>query len=190
MGTLMEHVSYYSTPANLKELFVVPFKRKGRASMKLKQHSEKGSTPITVESNSNSKTKQTKTSPSSADETMVHAGANSQQTKPRARETRAEQQVEEQPTSVAKEVKEYLFAEVYFAQSKEPRSVKPTGVAFSVGQVIRHKQDGYFGVIIGWDTAAKVSGGMYVCIVFPRRRPPPPPAATGSSGVAGETLQC
>ena len=64
-------------------------------------------------------------------------------------------------TSRAKEVEEYLFEEVYFTHSKEPRIVRPRGVEFHVGQVIRHKQDNYHGVIVGWDTVAKVT--IYMC---------------------------
>ncbi len=63
---------------------------------------------------------------------------------------------QEAPTSSAKEVEQYMLREVYFAQSKEPRTKRPSNVHFVVGQVVKHKMDGYHGVIIGWDPVAKV----------------------------------
>lgn len=59
--------------------------------------------------------------------------------------------------SHAKEVDEYLMNEVYFTQSKTPRDRKTPSVAFSVGQIVRHKTDNYVGVVIGWDEVAKVN---------------------------------
>ena len=64
----------------------------------------------------------------------------------------------EAPTSRAKEVEDYLLREVYFAQSKEPRKTRPSDVHYTVGQVVKHKMDGYHGVVIGWDPVAKVGG--------------------------------
>ncbi|XP_041044061.1 si:dkey-261l7.2 [Carcharodon carcharias] len=43
----------------------------------------------------------------------------------------------------------------YFADSLEPRSPRPPAVKYRVGQVFRHKQDGYYGAIVGWDEKAK-----------------------------------
>ena len=61
--------------------------------------------------------------------------------------------------SRAKEVDEYLMNEVYFGQSNKPRDRKSTAVAFSVGQIVRHKTGNYVGVIVGWDEVAQASGG-------------------------------
>ena len=44
----------------------------------------------------------------------------------------------------------------YFARSESPRVSRPPHVKFKVGQVVKHRQEGYFGVIIGWDETAKV----------------------------------
>jgi len=41
--------------------------------------------------------------------------------------------------------------------SAEVRSPRPSHVKYHVGQVVRHKRFGYRGVIIGWDSVAKVS---------------------------------
>jgi len=41
--------------------------------------------------------------------------------------------------------------------SPEPRSPRSPAIKFRVGQVVRHKRWGYRGVIIGWDTMARVS---------------------------------
>lgn len=57
---------------------------------------------------------------------------------------------------VAKEVFNYKDRSGYFGSSIEPRSPRPSNVAYRVGQVIQHKRWGYRGVIIGWDTKAKV----------------------------------
>ena len=56
----------------------------------------------------------------------------------------------------SKEVEEYLYREVYFAHSKTPRRNRPPQVKLKVGQVVKHKQDGYYGVIVGWDEVARV----------------------------------
>ncbi len=69
------------------------------------------------------------------------------------------------PTSQAKEVEEYMMKEVYFAQSKTPRTTRPSNVQYSIGQVVKHKMDGYHGVIIGWDPVAKVCLCVYVYYV-------------------------
>jgi len=42
-----------------------------------------------------------------------------------------------------------------FVDSLEPRSPRPEGVKYRVGQVIKHKVHGYRGVIIGWDSVAR-----------------------------------
>ena len=72
-------------------------------------------------------------------------------TTPKAKSTIIEE------VSHAKEVDEYLMNEVYFAQSKTPRDRKSSSVAFSVGQIVRHKADSYVGAVIGWDEVAKVN---------------------------------
>ena len=64
--------------------------------------------------------------------------------------------VDDNGECVAKEVFNYKDRSGYFASSIEPRSPRPSNVAYRVGQVIRHKRWGYRGVIIGWDINAKV----------------------------------
>ena len=66
--------------------------------------------------------------------------------------------------SHAKEVEDYLMQEVYFAQSKAPRDHRPLSVRFSVGQLMEHKTAKYVGVIIGWDTVAKVCVCVCACV--------------------------
>jgi len=41
--------------------------------------------------------------------------------------------------------------------SPEVRMPRPSDVKYRVGQVVRHRQFGYRGVIVGWDAVAKVS---------------------------------
>lgn len=36
------------------------------------------------------------------------------------------------------------------------RSPRPSKVLFRVGQVVRHKIKGFYGVIIGWDATAQI----------------------------------
>ncbi|XP_007906615.1 si:dkey-261l7.2 [Callorhinchus milii] len=43
----------------------------------------------------------------------------------------------------------------YFGGSPDPRSPKPSHVKYRVGQVIRHLESGFRGVIVGWDASAK-----------------------------------
>ena len=60
------------------------------------------------------------------------------------------------PSSKAKDTEEYLYKEVYFTHSKVPRATRGPQVKLKVGQVVRHKTDGYYGVVVGWDEVAKV----------------------------------
>lgn len=57
--------------------------------------------------------------------------------------------------SVAVEVIKYRNPKGYFGMSFEPRSPRPKDVKFRIGQVIRHKQYNYRGVIVGWDPVGK-----------------------------------
>ena len=59
--------------------------------------------------------------------------------------------------SEAKEVEQYNKDLVYFAKSKKPRDPRPSSVKFYIGQTVRHTQDGYHGVVVGWDDKCKVS---------------------------------
>ena len=61
-----------------------------------------------------------------------------------------------------KEEKEYLYREVYFGHSKTPRTVRPANVKLKVGQVVKHKDQLYYGVIVAWDEVAKVRGILLV----------------------------
>ena len=64
--------------------------------------------------------------------------------------------------SPAREVEEYNEKNVYFTRSSTPRNHRPLNVMYSVGQVIKHIYDGYFGVIIGWDTQCKVRSNLFI----------------------------
>lgn len=55
----------------------------------------------------------------------------------------------------AKEVMLFVEPNGYFSGSPEPRTDR-SKVKFRIGQVIKHKRFGYRGVIVGWDTKAKV----------------------------------
>lgn len=47
--------------------------------------------------------------------------------------------------------------EEFFARSRKPRHPRPTHVKYRIGQVVKHRKYGYYGVIVGWDEVAKVS---------------------------------
>ena len=156
-------MNYYSKWSHLKELVLVPFKKRNKMSslqMKTTVYENGGGvTTVIIEPKS---TKKSGTSSQRKPETVRKESptkrnggmsASSSETKVRdgSRETMDEE------TSPAREVEDYLMREVYFGQSKTVRDARPPHVAYSVGQVIRHRQDGYFGVIIGWDKVAMVS---------------------------------
>ena len=52
---------------------------------------------------------------------------------------------------------EAISEEEYFAGSRKPRHPRPTSVKYKVGQVVKHRKYGFYGVIVGWDEVAKVS---------------------------------
>ena len=64
--------------------------------------------------------------------------------------------------SSAREVEEYNEKNVYFTRSSAPRNHRPLNVMYGVGQVIKHIEDGYSGVIIGWDTHCKVGSNFFI----------------------------
>ena len=53
--------------------------------------------------------------------------------------------------------------EEYFAASRTPRHPRPTSVKYRIGQVVKHRKYGYYGVIVGWDEVAKVSTECVTC---------------------------
>jgi len=53
--------------------------------------------------------------------------------------------------SVALEVFKYRNAKGDFTKSTRVRLPRPGNVKFRVGQVVQHKKQGYYGVIVGWD---------------------------------------
>lgn len=174
VGKFQSTVKYYSTWGHLKELVMVPFKKRDKmASLQMKTtvfKSAGGVTTILIEPSDSKSSKKQKSGTTSREETQVkqterlkYPDKVTEGGQPRERrgtsapssETRT-RQVEDEGTSPAREVEDYLMREVYFGQSSETRNVKPPNVKYSVGQVIKHRQDGYYGVIIGWDEAVKV----------------------------------
>ena len=158
---------------------MVPFKKRDKmAALQMKTtvfKSGGGVTTILIEpSDSKSSRKQQKSGTGSRGESKVkpterlkypskvteggqprdsrEASTSSSETKTRG----STRQAKDEGTSPAQEVEDYLMNKVYFGQSEETRDVKPPNVKYSVGQVIKHKQDGYYGVIIGWDEVVKV----------------------------------
>ncbi|XP_042238036.1 uncharacterized protein LOC121876733 isoform X2 [Homarus americanus] len=55
----------------------------------------------------------------------------------------------------AVEVWNYLFPDGAFGMSPKPRNVRPEGMKWRIGQVVRHKIWGYKAVIFGWDPKTK-----------------------------------
>lgn len=59
--------------------------------------------------------------------------------------------------SPAYEVLRFRQERGYFSSSLAVRWKRPAHIQFRVGQVVKHRSEGYTGVIIGWDLKAKVS---------------------------------
>lgn len=59
--------------------------------------------------------------------------------------------------SPAYEVLRFREDRGYFATSQFPRWRRPKHLQFRIGQVVKHRTEGYTGVIIGWDAKAKAS---------------------------------
>ena len=146
-------IRHYSSWKNLRELFVIPRRKKAKKTEAIHIStfkSESGNKKIKIVTSN--KQSATKTKPSTSSQSNTKSN------------TLKKKEPKEAPTSKAKEVEEYMMREVYFAQSKEPRTKRPSNVHFVVGQVVKHKMDGYHGVIIGWDPVAKVCVCVY-CVV-------------------------
>ncbi|KAK7868137.1 hypothetical protein R5R35_003015 [Gryllus longicercus] len=58
-------------------------------------------------------------------------------------------------TSLAIEVLQYRERAGFFGSSQEVRSERPKHLRFRVGQVVRHRIEGFRAVIVGWDLHAK-----------------------------------
>jgi hypothetical protein len=145
MSRIRRTFKYYSSWNHIKELFVVPYRRKPKDSAKITLRQSGSKTKVVIDTG--------KGGASSTGATNTRGKTIRTDSKQLA----SQKLKEVPPTSRAKEVEDYLFQEVYFTHSKEPRVVRPRGLAFHVGQVIRHKQDNYHGVIVGWDSVAKVT---------------------------------
>lgn len=59
--------------------------------------------------------------------------------------------------SPAHEVLRFRQERGYFATSLSVRWKRPSHMQFRIGQVVKHRTEGYTGVIIGWDVKARVS---------------------------------
>ena len=160
MNRIRRTFKYYSSWNHIKELFVVPYRRKLKGSAKITLRKSGSKTEVVIN--------QPGKGGASSGATNTRGGTirtGSEQLASQKFKSGAKKLKEVPATSRAKEVEDYLFQEVYFTHSKEPRTVRPRGVAFHVGQVVRHKQDNYHGVIVGWDTVAKVTT---TCVEFIR----------------------
>lgn len=135
---LRQTYNYYSSWNHLKQIFLVPYRKKPKGAAKVTLRKSGSKTEIVVDSKG-------KGSSGSTPSDTRGAGP---RTQPGVKQV--------PPTSPAKEVQEYLFNEVYFTHSKEPRTHRPKKLEFRVGQVVKHKLDNYHGVIVGWDLVAKV----------------------------------
>ncbi|KAJ1527706.1 hypothetical protein ONE63_007665 [Megalurothrips usitatus] len=59
--------------------------------------------------------------------------------------------------SPAYEVLRFRQERGYFASSRNIRWKRPSHMQFRIGQVVKHRNEGYTGVIIGWDLKARAS---------------------------------
>lgn len=173
---------YYSTWEHFKELFVIPYKRPEldeTPSIQITRN-EFGELVITAsqeQRKTKPKKKKLKSVKSTSKSTTTGTGSNSATTtssgtskatgtsktdqgKTKSTQTQSKTKVKEvyEPaTSRAREVEDYLYNEVYFTHSKTPRNFKPGHIKFSIGQVVTHNTDNFYGVIVGWDEVAKVT---------------------------------
>lgn len=151
---------HYSSWENLKQLFIIPYKRRIEKTTKIRlsnldsrsNSNIKVSTSGSSSKRSKSQNQGSKPQPS----TKTKQGDMTPSPQSSSKVTKKKKVVDVAPTSRAKEVEEYLMKEVYFSQTKTPRTTRPSSVELFVGQVVKHKMDGYYGVIIGWDSTAKV----------------------------------
>lgn len=155
MARLRVTFQYYSSWNHFKEIFVIPYRKKSKGSAKLTLHKSGSKTKSEVVIDDKSvKAKVTATAKGSSAADTVKT--DTQHLSGVKAKSSSKQLKEVPPTSPAREVEEYLFKEVYFTHSKEPRSVRPSVLKFRVGEVVKHKLDNYHGVIVGWDPVAKV----------------------------------
>ena len=159
---------HYSKWDNLKELFVIPYKKgdfksNGKLFPDNPIKTKKYLKTSTIEStttpkiqNTGGKVRSYSAASKSSTSTKVHSKAT-----PSTRSStlhsgdRMAETVSKKPASKTKEEEDHS-QEIYFAHSKEPRKVRPPQVKLKVGQVVKHEKEGYIGVIIGWDEVAMV----------------------------------
>lgn len=151
MSRIRRTFKYYSAWNHLKELFLVPYRKKPKDSAKITLRKSGSKTEVAINTKSQSGKSRSSSATTNTRGRTIRTGVE-QLTKSGAKKLK-----EVPPTSRAKEVEDYLFEEVYFTHSKEPRTMRPRRLSFHIGQVVRHKQDNYHGVIVGWDLVAKVT---------------------------------
>ena len=157
MSRIRRTFKYYSTWNHMKELFVVPYQKKPKDSAKITLRKSGSKTEVVIDTKSQSGKGTSSSGTTNTRGGAIRTGSKQLTSQKLKLEATTKKLKEVPPTSRAKEVEDYLFQEVYFTHSKEPRTVRPRGLAFHVGQVVKHKMDKYHGVIVGWDTVAKVT---------------------------------
>lgn len=73
-------------------------------------------------------------------------------------ESWSQSEAEEGESPAAEVLKRKYFAwsdSGHFGSSMEPRYPRPPNVKYRIGQIVKHKQYGYRGVIVGWDVETK-----------------------------------
>jgi len=143
-------VYHYSKLRSWKELFLVPHKKEFVERKKRKAGGFTLDRTLTLDKLGRMEDPESKydsSSPSSSsDSNMGDRGEVEKKTKKVA--TGAETEVKDE---------KYMYNNVYFARSKTPRVNRPDHVTLRVGDVVRHTEEGYYGVIVGWDEKAVVS---------------------------------
>ena len=151
---------HYSSWGNLKQLFIIPHKRRLEKTTKIHLSSLDSRSGKNIKSSTSGSSSKHSNSPNDGSKSQSLVKTKQEGKTPSSQSSskvkRKKKVVDVAPTSRAKEVEEYLMKEVYFSQSKTPRTTRPSSLEFFVGQVVKHKMDGYYGVIIGWDSTAKV----------------------------------
>lgn len=135
---------YYSKWENVKKLFVVPYK-KGRFN------AEK----YTSGSKSDSKVFLDRTDKFGQAESSSLKSKNKASPPPKSSPETSSNTNKAEKSLTSQEDEDYLYTEVYFARSKTPRVNRPPQAKLKVGQVVKHRTDGYYGVIVGWDEVAR-----------------------------------
>lgn len=152
-------IQHYSKWKSWRELFLIPYRKEHKYN---KQRSRTSGFTIerTVTLDKLGKTKTADSEPTSSASTLQTESNSDERSDsnlpPSSKDAKSikEKKLPEPTDKIHSEA--YLYKEVYFAHSKTPRTNRPAHVKLRVGEVVKHREQGYYGVIVGWDERALV----------------------------------